>query len=67
MRGEIFLGYCMLYSVQRFFIEFLRGDNGRFLFNLTFSQDMSIILFLAAGGVFSFRALRWKRNLSGLK
>jgi phosphatidylglycerol:prolipoprotein diacylglycerol transferase len=43
--GEIFLGYCIMYSIKRFIIEFLRGDNPKMLFNLTLSQYISMIVF----------------------
>lgn len=39
--------YCILYSITRFLLEFLRGDLIRgFLFNLSTSQWISIIIFL---------------------
>ena len=45
--------YCILYSVVRFSIEFLRGDLIRgFLLNLSVSQWISIILFIT--GIFLY-------------
>lgn len=41
-RGGIFFSYLMLYSVFRFFIEFLRGDTPVIAFGLTTFQLMSI-------------------------
>lgn len=42
--------YFLLYSVIRFFLEFLRGDSYRgFLFSLSTSQIISIILFIYSG------------------
>lgn len=39
--------YCILYSITRFFVEFLRGDLIRgFLFNLSTSQWISIVIFI---------------------
>jgi len=52
--GNIFTLYIMLYSLQRFFVDFLRGDNPRFLANLTVSQIISVVLFFAALFLFSF-------------
>lgn len=46
--GEIFLGYCVLYSSKRFFMEFLRGDNPAVIYNLTISQILSASLFLVS-------------------
>jgi phosphatidylglycerol:prolipoprotein diacylglycerol transferase len=59
--GEIFLLYCVLYSGQRFFMEFLRDDTPDILFGLTFSQLASIILFVLFSTVLLFR---WKRTRS---
>lgn len=65
--GEIFLGYCMLYSAERFVIEFLRGDNPKLLFGLTISQEISIIVFAAAVIFFIYRTISWKRNILNSK
>ncbi len=46
--GEIFWGYLILYSVYRFAIEFIRGDNQPLAFHLTVAQFMSVILFVCA-------------------
>jgi len=43
--GFTFLLYLGLYSFQRFFIDFLRGDTQRFLFNFTVSQMISVAIF----------------------
>ncbi len=62
--GEIFLGYCMMYSVERFLVEFIRGDNPRLSFGLTISQEISLIIFAASSIFFIQRLLSWKkRNL----
>ena len=54
--GEIFLGYCILYSVKRFAVEFLRGDNSKVLSGLTMSQIISAGIFVAALSIFMLRA-----------
>ena len=46
--GEIFAGYLLLYSVKRFFIEFLRGDSSVLFFSLTLFQLISICLGIVA-------------------
>lgn len=51
--GRTFFLYLILYSVFRFFIEFLRGDNMLVIMGLTFSQFISIIVLTAA-------AILWK-------
>lgn len=62
--GEIFLGYCLLYSIKRFFMEFLRGDNPRLSFGLTMSQYISLALFIFAAVFFIRKAMQWqKKNL----
>ena len=63
--GEIFLVYCVLYSLKRFFIEFLRGDNARILLNLTISQVISLVIFIIALTFLIYRTAKWKKNISG--
>ena len=53
--GRIFLSYFVLYSIFRFFIDFLRGDLLPVLFGLTVSQLISIIIFLPAAAILSLR------------
>jgi phosphatidylglycerol:prolipoprotein diacylglycerol transferase len=49
-QGEIFLAMIMMYSAWRFVIEFWRGDERpQWLGELSYSQVMSIGLFLIAG------------------
>jgi len=43
--GEVFFAYLFLYSVKRFFIEFLRADNAAVLYGLTLFQLLSIGIF----------------------
>ncbi len=65
--GEIFLGYCLLYCLKRFVIEFIRGDNPRIFLGLTISQIVSFVVFLAAAVLFTQKAIRWKKDRSGSK
>ena len=58
--GEVFIIYCAAYSFQRFFIEFLRGDNPPILLNMTASQVMSAVIFTASLFVWSIFFARWK-------
>jgi len=51
--GRTFFLYLILYSVFRFFIEFIRGDNMLVIMGLTFSQFISLIILTAA-------AILWK-------
>ena len=51
--GRTFFLYLILYSVFRFFNEFIRGDNMLAVMGLTFSQFISVIIFTAA-------AILWK-------
>jgi len=63
-KGEIFLGYCMLYSVKRFAVEFLRGDNIRVLAGLTLSQLISGVIFVIASIAFMYKFILWKKDRS---
>ena len=60
--GEIFLGYCLLYSCKRFFIEFLRGDNPKIFLGLTMSQLISAAVFLIACYIFNKRSGLWNHS-----
>ena len=46
--GRTFFLYLIFYSVFRFSIEFLRGDNMLAIMGLTFSQAVSIVIFATA-------------------
>lgn len=46
--GEVFLLYCLLYSVSRFFMEYLRGDNLPLWANLTLHQLISAVIFIVS-------------------
>ena len=61
-RGEIFLGYCILYSSKRFLMEFFRGDNPRVILGLTMSQAISIVILAVSVAVFAFLAVSWKKR-----
>lgn len=61
-KGEIFLGYCVLYSSKRFLMEFMRGDNPRIFFGLTISQAISCIVFAFSLGILIFMAGVWKKR-----
>ncbi|NQU95387.1 MAG: prolipoprotein diacylglyceryl transferase [Candidatus Omnitrophica bacterium] len=52
--------YLLLYGLQRFFIDFLRGDTPRYALNLTASQLISIGILLLAAFVFISRRIREK-------
>ena len=43
--GTLFYLYLLLYVTQRFFIDFLRDDTPRYIYNLTVSQLISIAVF----------------------
>jgi phosphatidylglycerol---prolipoprotein diacylglyceryl transferase len=49
--GQVFATFMMLYGVERFLIEFLRGDEGRgVVFGGLMSGTQLIAIFLVAGG-----------------
>lgn len=56
-KGGLFALYLLVYSVIRFFDEFLRGDTYRgFLFGLSTSQIISIFIFITALIILILRA-----------
>jgi len=62
-RGQVFFSYLIFYSVGRIFIENLRGDNMPVMLNLTFSQLISIFMFIiGAAGYFIVKGKIWKRT-----
>ena len=65
--GEIALGYCVLYSVKRFAVEFLRGDNPKILLGLTMSQVISVAIFAVSLTIFILRARHCKARPTILK
>jgi phosphatidylglycerol---prolipoprotein diacylglyceryl transferase len=62
-KGEIFLGYCLLYSLKRFVVEFFRGDNPKIIASLTLSQSISAVIFISAAAVFIYKDIQWRRYL----
>ena len=65
--GSLFLTYIIIYSVFRFFIEFIRTEP-RILFCLTWAQLVSIVLVGASLFLFSkFRKLFKTKNISKIK
>ena len=62
--GEIFLGYCILYSTKRFLMEFLRGDNPKLMYDLTLSQMISGGIFTVSLAIFIYKATGWKKRRS---
>lgn len=50
--GEIFCGYLFLYSLKRFFMEFLRNDSPRVFHGLTLFQILSLVMFFISLGIF---------------
>lgn len=63
-KGEIFMGYCILYSCKRFLIEFMRADNPRIFLGLTISQLVSAAVLIAALCIFKIKADEWKKKVS---
>ena len=61
-KGQIFLGYLILYSAARFSLEFLRGDNPKDCFGFTISQIISIAIFIICVTIFVQRLFKWKNS-----
>lgn len=62
-KGEIFLAYCILYPMQRFAVEFLRGDNPRIFLGMTISQLISLAVFSVVLVIYIYKRAEWKRYL----
>ncbi|RAK19966.1 phosphatidylglycerol:prolipoprotein diacylglycerol transferase [Anoxybacillus vitaminiphilus] len=54
-RGELFLSYIIWYSIGRFFIEGMRTDSLMLTDTLRMAQFISIVLIIAAIGIWIFR------------
>ena len=61
--GQIFLAYCILYSMKRYILEYLRSDNPILTLGLTISQVISITVFSISIPLFLYKAFEWKRAL----
>jgi len=59
-RDSLILLYFMMFSFQRFFLDFLRADLKVSYFSLTVSQNISIVVFFLSLAVFT-----WKRFNGG--
>ncbi|MDP2831377.1 MAG: prolipoprotein diacylglyceryl transferase [Candidatus Omnitrophota bacterium] len=59
--GEILCGYLFLYSLKRFFIEFLRNDSPRIFYGLTLFQVLCLVIFFLSLGIF-IKLFLIKRN-----
>jgi phosphatidylglycerol:prolipoprotein diacylglycerol transferase len=60
--GEVFLGYCLLYSAKRFLMEFMRGDNPRAYLGLTISQAISLAILVLSAAAFAVLYRAWKKR-----
>lgn len=61
--GEILCSYLFLYSLKRFFIEFLRNDSPRNFCGLTIFQILSLMMFFVSLGIFIKLFVSKKNNL----
>ena len=61
-KGEIFLGYCAIYSIKRFVLEFMRGDNPGIFLGFTISQVISLVVFVFSVGILITMAATWKKR-----
>ncbi|OQX81244.1 MAG: prolipoprotein diacylglyceryl transferase [Candidatus Omnitrophica bacterium 4484_70.1] len=53
--GEVFFLYLIIYSVFRFFIEFLRGDERGYIGIFSVSQFISLVIFFAVTPIYFFQ------------
>lgn len=65
LQGKLLALYLLIYPVGRFILEFWRGDEYRgFIFGLSTSQFISIVVFICALGYLIFRKAKPKKNAS---
>lgn len=63
LAGKLLFCYLFMYSIVRFFDEFLRGDAVRgFIFGLSTSQFISVILFTVSVVTMTVLAFKYKRQ-----
>ncbi|HQP92261.1 MAG TPA: prolipoprotein diacylglyceryl transferase, partial [Candidatus Omnitrophota bacterium] len=60
--GSVLVLYMALAAIERFFIEFFRGDDRQFYFSLSIFQWISIFIFLA--GITIYFLITWKKRNS---
>ena len=60
-KGQVFCLYVMLYAVERFFLEFLRGDYVNLTLGLKSAQMTSVIAFAIA--LIAFILIQWKGSV----
>ncbi|MDK8253150.1 MAG: prolipoprotein diacylglyceryl transferase [Dialister micraerophilus] len=61
-KGTVFCLYLMLYSILRFFLEYLRGDYAILAFGLKSAQITSVIVFILASVFFIYFSTKNKTN-----
>ena len=59
-KGQVFILYTILYSVARFFLEYLRGDYGALLFGLKSAQLTSLAVIIIGSILFIWCGLNKK-------
>lgn len=62
-KGDVALGYCLLYALKRFGIEFFRGDNPKIFMGFTISQLISLAVILMAVLILIKKASDGKRKI----
>lgn len=61
-KGQVFILYTVLYSLARFFLEYLRGDYQTLLFGLKSAQLTSIAIIIIGSMLFIWCGLREKKQ-----
>lgn len=59
-KGQVFLLYAMLYSLARFFLEYLRGDYLTLAWGLKSAQITSLIVFIISLAIFIYLSFQKK-------
>ena len=60
-KGQVFIAYTVLYSIARFFLEFLRGDYGTLAFGLKSAQLTSLAVIIIGTALFIWVGLKGQK------
>ncbi len=61
-KGQVFVLYTVLYSIARFFLEYLRGDYNTLMWGLKSAQLTSLLVILVGVSVFFYLGYRERKS-----
>lgn len=60
-KGQVFIAYTVLYSIARFFLEYLRGDYGTLAFGLKSAQLTSLAVIIVGTALFIWVGIKGQK------